>query len=79
MNTAGGSRPTDPVSRRGSPLSFTSESSLHSETDENEQNNEKAEEHRHDQDEEERKGKNKQKIKTILRKLQQSKKGKSSK
>ena len=66
------------MSRRGSPLSFTSEGSLPSELndrDEHEHNSEKVEE----QDEEEGKGKSKKKIKTILRKLQHSKKSKSSK
>ena len=79
-NSSVGTRAPDPLSRLASPLSFTSEGSLPSEQndrDENEHNREKVAQQ--DQDEDEGKGKNKKKIKTILRKLQNSKKTKSSK
>ena len=75
------SRLAEPVSRRGSQLSFASEASHPEEAkgrDENEHVSENAEDE-HDYDEQGGKGKSKKKIKTILRKLQHSKKSKSSK
>jgi len=75
------SRLADPVSRRGSQLSFASEASHPDETkdrDENEHNSENAEDE-HDDDVQGGKGKSKKKIKTIFRKLQHNKKSKSSK
>lgn len=83
VNDTGGSRtPGEPVSRRISPLSYTSEPSIASEPsdrDANEHSSDKVEEHDHDQDEEEERGKNKKKIKTILRRLQHRRNSKSSK
>ena len=75
------SRLADPVLRRGSQLSFTSDASHPggaNDRDENEHNSENAEEEQ-DDDEHGAKGRSKKKIKTILRKLQHSKKSKSSK
>ena len=75
------SRLAEPVSRRGSQLSFASEASHPEEAkdrDENEHTSENAEDD-HDDDEQGGKGKSKKKIKTILRKFQHSKKSKSSK
>lgn len=83
VNDTGGSRtPGEPVSRRISPLSYTSEPSIASEPsdrDANGHSSDKVEEHDHDQDEEGERGKNKKKIKTILRRLRHRKNSKSSK
>ncbi|XP_015775233.1 PREDICTED: centrosome-associated protein CEP250-like isoform X1 [Acropora digitifera] len=77
-NSASGSRSSDPLSRRSSPISSASDSSLPSENDENAHKCEKDDGKEQAHGEEER-GKNKTKIKAILRKLQHSKKNRTSK
>ncbi|XP_068729598.1 centromere-associated protein E-like isoform X2 [Montipora capricornis] len=79
-HSASGSRSSDPMSRQSSPVSFGSDSSLPNETDENGLKCQKEEKQLlQEEEEEEGRGKNRNKIQTILRKLQHSKKNKSSK